>query len=126
MKGVSQAINDFIAEFELSITERGVCFHAVLFIYTQYLAAQVQSEVHIVSIGNDHIATIHILNPSLGIEGFPAFFESGYVDISYQQKKGLIIRATDKNYGQYKLIIHPVSSDCNEATIQEIKARYYN
>lgn len=126
MKEVSKAINDFIAEFELTVTAEGVCFDAVLFIYTKYLAAQLESEVHIVSIGNGNIDTIQILDPTPGIDSFPSIFEAGYVDISYQPQKGLIIRGSAVSFGDYKLIIYPVKANCKSETEAEIKARYYN
>lgn len=126
MKEVSKAINDFIAEFDLTVTAEGVCFNAVLFIYTKYLAAQVESEVHLVSIGEGHIDTIQILDPALGIDSFPSRFEAGYVAISYQPQNGLIIRGSDVSFGDYKLIIYPINASCKNETEAEIKARYYN
>lgn len=126
MKEVSKAINDFITEFDLAVTAEGVCFDAVLFIYTKYLAAQVESEVHIVSIGDGNINTIQILDPAPGIDSFPSKFEAGYVSISYQPQKGLIIRGSTVNFGAYKLIIYPIKAGCKNETEAEIKARYYN
>ena len=126
MKQVSKASHDFIAEFELTVTAEGVCFDAVLFIYTRYLAAQVESEVHIISIGNGNMDIIQILDPSPGIHSFPSKFEAGYVDISYQPQKGLIVRGSAVSFGEYKLIIHPVKANCKTETEAEIKARYYN
>ncbi|MEO8771113.1 MAG: hypothetical protein ABI402_13535 [Ferruginibacter sp.] len=121
MKQVSKQIIDFILAFNLANPVKGVCFDAMVFLYTDTLVLQVESEIHIISIKAKKTDVLYILNSEIISKGFPDMFESKHWEIDFKGNKGLLLTGVSSKNINYAILIQPAGKDCVPATMEEIE-----
>jgi len=126
MKQVSKPIIDFIRGFDLEHPIKGACFEANIFIYTDKLTLQFESEVHIITITAKALDAVYILNPEIALKGFPDMFEASEAVTLFREKKGLLLKGSIAPHGSYVILIQPNGKDCETASQDEMLAEMNN
>ena len=111
-------VPDFVNQFELHHRDEAVCFEADVYVYTSLLTFQFRSEIDILTVNRTDFESLYILNPDLSIKGFPRMFDIKAVSIIFKQKKGLLLKSSNIQHGDYNILIQPTGKNC-EAPVRE-------
>ena len=123
MKQITKSLSDFILAFDLVSPITGVCFDAMVFFYTETLALQIESEIHIITIFAKQVDVIYILNPEISKKGFPDMFESEHCEIDFKKRKGLLLKDTTAENKSYSILIQPTGKNCQPATLKTFRGK---
>lgn len=126
MKLTSTILFDFIHDFELEVTEFGVCFDAIINFNLPTQNFNLQSEVHMESALSNGIDSIYLLNRLVEDFKMPTFFNDVNHRFLYLSHTGLIITGTMPLTGAYSVSIFPKSAYCSQQTFDELKGKKLN
>jgi|GEM_PF-3927126 len=126
MKKASTILFDFVNDFNLTISEVGVCFDAIVNFNLPMQNFNLRSEVHMASIFSNRIDTIYLLNPVIEQHKMPTFFNDVNHQFLYLNKTGLIIAGDMPLFGPYSISMFPKSNNCTSKTLRELRSKKYN
>ncbi|MBC7889849.1 MAG: hypothetical protein H7Z13_18390 [Ferruginibacter sp.] len=126
MKMTSTILSDFIYDFNLEVTEVGVCFDAVINFNLPMQNFNLQSEVHMEPVLSNLVDTIYLLNPMIEKYKMPTFFNDVNHQFLYLSNKGLIIAGQMQLFGSYSISMFPKNHRCSQATFDELRAKKLN
>ncbi|MBK6383419.1 MAG: hypothetical protein IPP02_02950 [Chitinophagaceae bacterium] len=125
MKQLNNILCDFINTFQLEHPTKGICFEAIVHLFTESLNIKVNSEIHIITINGKGLDVLYILNPELG-EDFQTMFVIEDYEVSFNHKHGLKLKGSSAEWGSFILVIQPIGKNCTEPTYQELNAKAFN
>ncbi|MEO7766821.1 MAG: hypothetical protein ABIS01_05315 [Ferruginibacter sp.] len=126
MKITSTILPGFINDFDIVVSEMGVCFDAVINFNLPYQSFNIQSEVHMEAVFSNSFDTVYLLNPAVEVYKMPTFFNVVNHQFIYPGFKGLIITGKMTIFGSYTVSIFPVSRSCSQKTFDELSAKKLN
>lgn len=126
MKLTSSILSDFVHDFDLEVTEFGVCFDAVINFNLPMHNFNLQSEVYMESVLAIGIDTIYLLNPIIEVNKMPTFFNDVNHQFLYLNHVGLVITGNLPLFGSYSVSLFPKTPFCTQSTFEELKAKKLN
>lgn len=126
MKMTSTILLDFAYDFNLEVSEVGVCFDAIINFNLPMQNFNLQSEVQMESVLSKGIDTIYLLNPVISKYKMPTFFNDVNHQFLYLNHTGLIIAGNMPLFGAYSISMFPKNSRCSKKTFDELRAKKLN
>ena len=126
MKKTNAILCDFVQDFNLEISEIGVCFEAIVNFNLPSQNFNLLSEVHMESVFSNKIDTLYLLNPMVEKYKMPSFFNDVNHQFLYLNKAGLIVAGSLPLFGAYTISIIPKNYTCTEKTWNELKSKKLN
>ncbi|MEP7109297.1 MAG: hypothetical protein ABI760_14990 [Ferruginibacter sp.] len=126
MKLTSTILFEFINDFDLEVSELGVCFDAIINFNLPMQNFNLQSEVHMESVLSNSIDSIYLLNPLIEKYKMPTFFSDVNHQFLYLNHTGLIIAGKMPLFGAYSVSMFPKSQSCSLKTYDELRAKKLN
>ena len=122
----STILFDFIHDFDLEVTEVGVCFDAIANFNLPRQNFNLQTEVYMESVLSHGVDSIYLLNPVIEKYKMPTFFNDVNHKFLYLGHTGLIIAGSMPLFGAYTISIFPKSHMCSSRTYNELVAKKFN
>lgn len=126
MKQESPPLIAFITDYDLEQPNGVICFTAEIRFQSKRNLFKFISPVHVITISIKHMDVIYLLNPDIDNEKIKTMYTNNQRFRYSAENKKFEIRGKSKRYGYYSLNIIPITKNCEEEIITELRATKYN